>query len=89
MEFNIVNENNEFKLGNIISVFKIPETNREIALFSVDDFDPSESSESSLNIAYIDTDKDGYDYISEIEDDNIYKKAMNVVKELIEVINNE
>ena len=50
MEFNIINENNEFKLGDIISIFKLPNDDREIALFSVSDFD---GDSASLNVAYI------------------------------------
>ena len=34
MEFNVVNENSNFKLGNILSVFKIHESEKEIVLFS-------------------------------------------------------
>ena len=75
MEFNIIDEKNEFKLGDIISIFKLPDDDREIALFSVSDFD---GDESSLNVAYIKTDREGYDYIEEIEDEKILKKAMEM-----------
>lgn len=85
MEFNIIDEKNEFKLGDIISIFKLPDDDREIALFSVSDFD---GDESSLNVAYIKTDREGYDYIEEIEDENILKRAMEVVQDMIGVINN-
>lgn len=85
MEFNIINENNEFKLGDIISIFKLPNDDREIALFSVSDFD---GDESSLNVAYIKTDNDGYDYIEEIKEREILKKAMEVVQDMMGVINN-
>ena len=83
MNFEILNENNEFKLGSIISIFKIPESNKEIALFSVGDY---ETDNASLNIAYLNTDNDGYDYITEIEDEKVYKKAMMVVKDMMGVI---
>lgn len=85
MEFNIINENNEFKLGNIISIFKLPNDDREIALFSISDFD---GDDSSLNVAYIKTDNEGYDYIEEIEDEKTLKKAMEVVQDMMGVINN-
>lgn len=85
MEFNIINENNEFKLGNIISIFKLPNDNREIALFSISDW---EEDNSSLNVAYINTDSEGYDYIEEIEDEKTLKKAMEVVQDMMGVINN-
>ena len=85
MEFNIINENNEFKLGEIISIFKLPNDEREIALFSVSDWD---GDDSSLNVAYLETDREGYDQIEEIEDENILKEAMEVVKDMMGVINN-
>ena len=85
MEFNIIDEKNEFKLGDIISIFKLPDDDREIALFSVSDFD---GDESSLNVAYIKTDREGYDYIEEIEDEKILKKAMEIVQDMMGVINN-
>lgn len=86
MEFNAINESNEFKLGNIISVFKLPDINREFALFSLDDYN---TDMSSLHVAYINKDIEGYDYITEIDDDKIYKKVMLVVKDMVGVINNE
>lgn len=85
MEFNIINEKNEFKLGDIISIFKLPNDDREIALFSISNFDDDDT---SLNVAYIKTDNEGYDYIEEIEDEDIQKKAMEVVKDMMGVINN-
>lgn len=84
MEFNVINENSNFKLGNILSVFTIPESEKEIVLFSIEDFDNTD--EGSLHIAYLNTDSSGYDYISEIKDEEIEKKAMLVVKDLIGVI---
>ena len=74
MEFNAINENNEFKLGNIISVFKLPDIDREFALFSLEDYD---TDIANLHV-----------YITEIDDDKIYKKVMVVVKDMMEVINN-
>lgn len=84
MEFNVIDDNNEFKLGNVLTVFEIPESNRKFILFSVSAFDREDN---TLNIAYLNRDKEGYDYIEEIDDDNIYKKAMLVVKDIMEVIN--
>ena len=85
MECNIINENNEFKLGEIISIFKLPNDEREIALFSVSDWN---GDDSSLNVAYLKTDREGYDHIEEIEDENVLKEAMEVVKDMMGVINN-
>lgn len=84
MEFNIIDENNKFKLGNIISVFKLPNYDKYFALFSVSDF---EEDESSLQVAYLMKDNEGYDYIDEIEDPKILKEAIEAVKEMIKVIN--
>lgn len=85
MEFNIINEKNEFKLGDIISIFKLPNDDREIALFSVSDWD---GDAASLNVAYLKTDNEGYDYIEEIEDEKVLKNAIEVVKDMMGVINN-
>ena len=71
MEFNIINEESKFKLGNILSVFKIPESEKEIVLFSLEGFEDND--ESNLQVAYINTDSNGYDYIEEINDDKILK----------------
>jgi len=86
MEFNIINENNEFKLGNIISIFKLPENEKEFALFSIEDYD---GDESDLHVAYLNKDSEGYDYIEEINDEKVLKKAIEAVKDMIGVINNE
>lgn len=86
MEFNIINEESKFKLGNILSVFKIPESEKEIVLFSLEGFEDND--ESNLQVACINTDSNGYDYIEEINDDKILKKAMLAVKDIMEVINN-
>ena len=53
MEFNILNEKNEFKLGTIITVFSLPNTPKEIVLFSVGDYDSSDTA----SIEEIDDDK--------------------------------
>ena len=36
MEFNVIDENNKFKMGNIISIFKLPNYNEEFVLFSIE-----------------------------------------------------
>ena len=84
MEFNIVNEKNEFKLGNIITVFTIPESKKEIVLFSIEEFD---GDTANLQIAYLNTNDEGYNYITEIDDKKIFKKAMEVVKDIMRVVN--
>ena len=34
MKFNIINEKSEFKLGNILTVFMLPNSDKPIALFT-------------------------------------------------------
>ncbi len=36
-----------------------------------------------LEVAYLNKDKDGYNYIEEIDDDKVLKEAMKVVKKVI------
>jgi hypothetical protein len=83
MEFNVVDENNKFKVGNIISIFKLPNYNNEFALFSVSDFIEDEA---SLHVAYLLKDSEGYDYVEEIKDPKVLKDATEAVKEMIKVI---
>ena len=85
MEFNVINEDSNFKLGKILSVFKIPEREKDIVLFSLEDF--NDNDDASLQVAYLNTDNNGYDYITEIENEKILKKAMKVVKDMIGAIN--
>lgn len=84
MEFNVIDENNRFKIGNIISVFKLPNYEKQFALFSVSDFD---GDEANLQVAYLLKDNEGYDYIDEIDDPDVLKDATEAVKEIMSVIN--
>jgi len=83
MEFNIIDENNKFKIGNVISIFKLPNYDEQFVLFSVSDFD---FDDSSLQVAYLKKDIEGYDYIDEIEDAYVLKEASEAVKEMIKTI---
>lgn len=82
MEFNVIDENNKFKIGNIISIFKLPNYNEQFALFSISDYDEDEV---GLQVAYLLKDKDGYDYIDEIDEPEVLKAANEAVKEIIKV----
>lgn len=84
MEFNVIDENNKFKIGNIISIFKLPNHDEQFALFSVSDF---EEDDATLQVAYLLKDKEGYDYIDEIEDPIVLKDVTEAVKEMMKVIN--
>ena len=83
MEFNDIDENNKFKLGNIISIFKLPNYNEEFALFTISDFDEEGS---GLQVAYLLKDKNGNDYIDEIKDSRVLEDVTEAVKEMIKVI---
>lgn len=82
--FDVINEKNELKLGNIITVFKLPDISKEFILFSIEGIGDDKS---SLEVAYLNEDRDGNNYISEIDDDNILKKAMEVVKDIVKNAN--
>lgn len=83
MEFNIIDENNKFKIGNVISVFKLPDYEEQFVLFSVSDFDETDS---SLHVAYLRKDREGYDYIDEIEDTEVLKTTSEAVQEMIKML---
>ena len=83
MEFNVIDENNKFKIGNVISVFKLPDYDSVFALFSISDFDDDEV---GFQVAYLLKDKNGYDYIEEIEDPKVLKAASEAVKEMIKIV---
>lgn len=85
MEFNVIDENNKFKIGNIISIFKLPNYNEEFALFSISDFDVDEA---SIQVAYLLKDVEGYDYIEEIYDPKVLEDVTEAAKKMINVVNN-
>ena len=51
-------------------------------MFSIEGYDSKDL--AGLQVAYLNKDKDGYDYIEEIDDDKVLKEAMKVVKRIIE-----
>ena len=84
MKFKKKKKKSEFKLGNILTVFMLPNSDKPIALFTVSAFDKDDH---SLNIAYIRKDHNGYDHLEEIKDEQIYKDAILVVQDIIKNIN--
>ena len=79
MQFDVINEKREHKIGNIISVFKLPDVKEKIALFSIEGLDDDTA---SLEVAYLLENSEGYNYIAEITDDKVLKQAFEVVKEI-------
>ena len=82
--FDIISENKQLKLGNIITIFKLPDISKEFVLFSIEGIDDDKT---NLEVAYLNEDKEGNNYISEIDDASILKRAMEVVKDIIKVVN--
>ena len=68
-------------MGSAISVFKLPNDERKILLFSVEELDDSD--DASLQVAYLNTDEEGYDYLVPIDNSDTFKKAMMVVKDIM------
>lgn len=85
MEFNVIDENNKFKIGNIISIFKLPNYNEEFALFSISDFDEDEA---SLQVAYLFKDAEGYDYVEEIYDQKVLEDVTDAARKMVNVVIN-
>lgn len=83
MEFNVIDENNKFKIGNVISIFKLPGYDNQFALFSISDY---YDDEVGFQVAYLLKDKNGYDYIEEIEDPKALKAASEAVKEVLKTV---
>ena len=42
---------------------------------------------TDLQIAFLNTDSEGNDYITEIDDKSVFKRAMEVVSDMVKVIN--
>ena len=85
MEFNVIDENNKFKIGNIVSIFKLPNYNEEFDLFSVCDF---EDADASFNGAYLVKGPDGYDYINEIVDPIVLNDVKIAAGKMIDAVIN-
>ena len=83
MEFNILDKNNKFKLGNIITTFNLPNNDKEFILFTVGDYD---GTEDNLCVAYLNRNSEEYDYIESIEDERVLKDAMEAGKDILKNI---
>jgi len=80
MTFNILNENYQFKKGDVISVFKIDNSNKKYIMYAVEDY---VKNESKILVSYLEKDSDGHDYIVPIYDKDENKKVINLVKQLL------
>ena len=80
MSFNVLNENYQFKNGDVITVFKLENSDKRCIVYAVDDY---EKNESKILVSYLETDESGYDQIVPIEDSEQRKKIINLIKEMI------
>ncbi len=80
MKFNILNENYEFKEGQVLAIFTLDDDPTEYIIYSVDDY---EKNESKILISYLTADENNQDHIKPIEDINERHKIINVFKEII------
>ena len=79
--FTVINENYEFKDGEILTMFKIDETGKEYVLSSLkNNYDNS----CNLVVSYIDKDLEGHDILKDIVDVEERKQVTCAVKRMIE-----
>ncbi len=67
MNFVAINEKNEFKDGKIIAIFKTDNSHKEYAIFSLSDYN---NSANKIAVSYLIKDKEGYDDLEPIYDDD-------------------
>ncbi len=85
MKFNILNENYEFKEGQVLAIFTLDDNPTEYIIYSVEDY---ETNESKILISHLVKDQDGIDHIKPIEDIQERRKIINVFKEILKGGNN-
>lgn len=78
--FTVINENYEFKDGEVLLVFKIDNSDKEYVLYALDD---NNGVDCSLIIAYITKDEKGYDVLKDIDNIEERKKVIEVIKDII------
>ena len=84
---NLKEESNTNKWNEIVSQLNSRYDSYKERLKQLKNNQTNYANDDSLNIAYINKDKDGYDYLEEIEDKEIFNKAMLVVKDMMSMIN--
>ena len=83
--FTVINENYEFKDGDVIAVFKINDSEKTYVMYSVDDF---EKDESKIMVSYLEKDSNNNDIIVKIHDINERKRIIGIIKEIIKGVGN-
>lgn len=78
--FTVINENYEFKDGEVLLVFKIGDDNKEYVLYSLDN---NNGVNCSLVIAYLIKDEKGYDILKDIDNVEERKKVIEVIKDIL------
>ncbi len=80
MKFNILNENYEFKEGQVLAIFTLDDDPTEYIIYSVEDY---EKNESKILISYLEKDQNEIDHIKPIENIQERRKIINVFKEIL------
>lgn len=80
VNFNIVNLDNEFKMGEVITVFKIDDVSKKMALYSANSY---ETDECKVFVGYLEEDQNGYNYISHIDNESILERARKAANDIL------
>lgn len=78
--FTVINENYEFKDGEILLVFKISDSSKDYVLYSIDN---NNGVNCSLVIGYIEKDEKGFDELKDIPEIEERKKVIEVIKNIL------
>ena len=79
-KFTVINENYEFKDGEVLLIFKLGNENKEYVLYTLDG---GNEVNCSLIVAYLEKDENGYDLLKDIENIDERKKVIEVIKNII------
>ena len=79
-KFTVINENYEFKDGEVLLIFTINGIDKEYVLYSLDN---NNEVNCSLIVAYIEKDEKGYDILKDIDDLEERKQVIEIVKDII------
>lgn len=79
-KFTVINENYEFKDGEVLLIFTINGKDKEYVLYSLDN---NNEVNCSLIVAYLEKDEKGYDILKDINDLEERKQVIEIIKDII------
>lgn len=79
-KFTVINENYEFKDGEVLLIFKMDNSDKEYVLYALDN---NNGVNCNLIIAYLTKDEKGYDVLKDIENMEERKKVIEIIKDII------